>query len=99
MGFISNFQNKGCVDGGGGGFVKGLIRRKQVDAARSRSSSSSSSDCDSANQKHHPELAKALTVPHLIAIGTFLLNLLLFFIFFQIYKKSSFKDFLLVIWR
>ncbi|KAI5659527.1 hypothetical protein M9H77_28320 [Catharanthus roseus] len=69
MGFISNFQNKGCVDGGGGGFVKGLIRRKQVDAARSRSSSSSSSDCDSANQKHHPELAKALTVPHLIAIG------------------------------
>lgn len=50
----------GSVDGGGGGFFKGLIRRKQVDSTHTKSSSSSSSSSS---------LAKTLTVPHLIAIG------------------------------
>ncbi|KAL3630577.1 hypothetical protein CASFOL_023561 [Castilleja foliolosa] len=47
---------------GGGGALRSLVRRKQVDSANKESYSSSS------GSGHH-KLAKALTVPHLIAIG------------------------------
>ncbi|CAI9779625.1 unnamed protein product [Fraxinus pennsylvanica] len=47
-------------DGGVGG-LRSLVRRKQVDSAHSKSQSASGSG--------HHQLAKALTVPHLIAIG------------------------------
>ncbi|KAL3632671.1 Carnitine O-acetyltransferase mitochondrial [Castilleja foliolosa] len=47
---------------GGVGALRSLVRRKQVDSANKESSSSSS------GSGHH-KLAKALTVPHLIAIG------------------------------
>nr|XP_016469773.1 PREDICTED: cationic amino acid transporter 2, vacuolar-like [Nicotiana tabacum] len=47
----------GCFVGG----VRSLIRRKQVDSAHSNPSSSAATS--------HHQLAKALTVPHLIAIG------------------------------
>ncbi|MCD9559906.1 hypothetical protein HAX54_018234 [Datura stramonium] len=70
MGFVGDTQK---IDGGsgsgsgsgdkGGCFMRGmksLVRRKQVDSANSKSSSASGS----AHQ-----LAKALTIPHLIAIG------------------------------
>lgn len=65
----------GSVDGGGGGgFFKGLIRRKQVDSSHTKSSSSSSSSSSSADgsdfRNLRPQLAKSLTVPHLIAIGS-----------------------------
>ncbi|CAA0837354.1 Cationic amino acid transporter 2- vacuolar [Striga hermonthica] len=46
----------------GVGALRSLVRRKQVDSAHKKSSSSSS------GSGHH-HLAKALTVPHLIAIG------------------------------
>ncbi|XP_042054751.1 cationic amino acid transporter 2, vacuolar-like isoform X2 [Salvia splendens] len=54
MGFLSDAQN----DSGNGnyGFMS-LVRRKQVDSDRAKTSSS------------HHHLAKALTIPHLIAIG------------------------------
>ncbi|XAR69499.1 hypothetical protein NMG60_11001107 [Bertholletia excelsa] len=61
MGFLSDSQN---CDGAGGaqsswasGF-KGLIRRKQVDSIHANSS-----------QTGHHQLAKELSIPHLIAIG------------------------------
>ncbi|KAH6818615.1 cationic amino acid transporter 2 [Perilla frutescens var. frutescens] len=60
MGVLSDAQNN---NGSGNCAVEGLmslVRRKQVDSDRTKSSSSSSSP-------HH--LAKALTIPHLIAIG------------------------------
>ena len=62
MGFLGS---SGEETGRGGqssrvGF-KALIRRKQVDSANSSSSSSSSG---------HHQLAKELSVPHLISIGT-----------------------------
>ncbi|KAH7855057.1 hypothetical protein Vadar_020719 [Vaccinium darrowii] len=60
MGFLSDSQ-KGAGDGGQcslpRGF-KGLIRRKQVDSIHSKSSGTG-----------HHQLAKELSVPHLIAIG------------------------------
>lgn len=56
MGFSGDAQ----ITGGGGG-LRALVRRKQVDSAHTRSSSSSGS-------AHH-HLAKSLSVPHLIAIG------------------------------
>lgn len=60
MGFLSDSQ-KGAGDGGqcslACGF-KGLIRRKQVDSIHSKSSGTG-----------HHQLAKELSVPHLIAIG------------------------------
>lgn len=66
MGFLSDSQ-KGAGDGGGGGKqcslacgFKGLIRRKQVDSIHSKSSGTG-----------HHQLAKELSVPHLIAIGKF----------------------------
>ncbi|KAM7505152.1 hypothetical protein LguiB_004056 [Lonicera macranthoides] len=65
MGFIADSQNGG---GGGGGGVqyssgfKGLIRRKQVDSVHSNSSSSSGGH-------GRPQLAKELSILHLIAIG------------------------------
>lgn len=56
MGFSSDVQNdNGTGNYGGGGFMA-LVRRKQVDSDRAKPSS-------------HHHLAKALTVPHLIAIG------------------------------
>nr|GLL24437.1 cationic amino acid transporter 2, vacuolar-like [Ipomoea trifida] len=68
MGFVSNWQNEGG-DCGGGGFswgLRNLVRRKKVDSSPSDSSLPSSSGHDS---RGHHQLAKALTVPHLIAIG------------------------------
>ncbi|KAL1548826.1 Carnitine O-acetyltransferase mitochondrial [Salvia divinorum] len=57
MGFLSDAQN----DSGNGNYASGgfmsLVRRKQVDSDRAKTSSS------------HHHLAKALTIPHLIAIG------------------------------
>ncbi|KAL3533308.1 hypothetical protein ACH5RR_006829 [Cinchona calisaya] len=69
MGFVASNSRKkeyGGI-GGGGGLLKGLIRRKQVDSSQSNSSSSATSA--SHHRHHHQQLAKALTVPHLIAIG------------------------------
>jgi cationic amino acid transporter 1 len=58
MGILSDSQTG---DGGGGGQYlsgfKGLIRRKQVDSVHSKSSDG------------HPQLAKELSITHLIAIG------------------------------
>ncbi|XP_073062223.1 LOW QUALITY PROTEIN: cationic amino acid transporter 2, vacuolar-like [Primulina eburnea] len=62
MGFLGDAQ-KDCSDGGGkcvSGGLKCLVRRKQVDCSHSKSSPSGSG---------HSQLAKALTVSHLIAIG------------------------------
>ncbi|XP_047307806.1 cationic amino acid transporter 2, vacuolar-like [Impatiens glandulifera] len=64
MGVVADSQTGGGGgDGGGGkcsraGGLKSLVRRKQVDSIHSKSSSSG-----------HHQLAKALTVPHLIAVG------------------------------
>ncbi|CAA2947107.1 cationic amino acid transporter 2, vacuolar-like [Olea europaea subsp. europaea] len=57
MGFLCDTPK----NGGGVGGLRSLVRRKQVDSAHSKSSSASGT-------RHH-QLAKALTVPHLIAIG------------------------------
>ncbi|KAL2455026.1 Cationic amino acid transporter 2 [Abeliophyllum distichum] len=57
MGFLCDTQ----INGSGVGGLRSLVRRKQVDSAHSNSSSASGSG--------HHQLAKALTVPHLIAIG------------------------------
>lgn len=69
MGFVSNWQNEGGDGGGdGGGFswgLRNLVRRKKVDSSPSDSSLPSSSG----HGRDHHQLAKALTVPHLIAIG------------------------------
>lgn len=60
MGVLRDTQN----NGGGGkcasGALRTLVRRKQVDSAHTKSSSSGSG---------RNVLAKALTIPHLIAIG------------------------------
>ncbi|XP_057785313.1 cationic amino acid transporter 2, vacuolar-like [Salvia miltiorrhiza] len=57
MGFLSDTQNdNGNGNCAAGGFMS-LVRRKQVDSDRAKTSSS------------HHHLAKALTIPHLIAIG------------------------------
>ncbi|PIN08082.1 Amino acid transporter [Handroanthus impetiginosus] len=64
MGFLFDTQNNGGGGVGGNcavGALRTLARRKQVDSAHTKSSSSSGSG--------HHQLAKALTVPHLIAIG------------------------------
>lgn len=59
MGIVSESSfNEGSCGGGNGCFFKGLVRRKQVDSVHNRSSHS-----------HHHQLAKDLTIPHLIAIG------------------------------
>ncbi|GER51996.1 cationic amino acid transporter [Striga asiatica] len=55
MGF-SDGKNSGGIEA-----LRSLVRRKQVDSARNKSSSSSGSG--------NHRLAKALTVPHLIAVG------------------------------
>ncbi|KAL2464263.1 Cationic amino acid transporter 2 [Forsythia ovata] len=57
MGILCDTQ----INGSGVGGLRSLVRRKQVDSAHSNSSSASGSG--------HHQLAKALTVPHLIAIG------------------------------
>lgn len=74
MGFISNRQNSGgCGDGGGfSGGLRCIVRRKRVDSSLSTHSKSSSSPPPSSSSSGHVrdhQLAKALTVPHLIAIG------------------------------
>lgn len=58
MGFLVDTQKEG--GGHSWGYVRSLVRRKQVDSANAKS------------QGH--QLAKALTVPHLIAIGTHLIS-------------------------
>ncbi|XP_027067172.1 cationic amino acid transporter 2, vacuolar-like [Coffea arabica] len=73
MGFVASDSQKNGYGGtggggGGGGLLKGLIRRKLVDSAESKPSSSASGE-PSYHHHHHHQLAKALTVPHLIAIG------------------------------
>lgn len=67
MGFVEGGGDKGgCFIGG----MKSLVRRKQVDSANSKSSSA-------AGSSH--QLAKALTIPHLITIGKNLDSFLSFF--------------------
>ncbi|CAI9102709.1 OLC1v1001018C1 [Oldenlandia corymbosa var. corymbosa] len=66
MGYADS-QKNGYDDGNGGGWLKGLIRRKQVDSTQSKASSSASAASD--HHHGHHQLAKALTIPHLIAIG------------------------------
>ncbi|KAL0339913.1 UNVERIFIED_CONTAM: Cationic amino acid transporter 2, vacuolar [Sesamum radiatum] len=63
MGFLSDTQNYGGGVGGkcAVGALRTLVRRKQVDSAHTKPSSSGGSG--------HHQLAKALTIPHLIAIG------------------------------
>ncbi|XP_070012167.1 cationic amino acid transporter 2, vacuolar-like isoform X3 [Nicotiana sylvestris] len=56
MGLVGGGEG-GCFVGG----VRSLIRRKQVDSAHSNPSSAAATS--------HNQLAKALTVPHLVAIG------------------------------
>lgn len=53
MGFLVDTQKEG--GGHSWGYVRSLVRRKQVDSANGQA------------QGH--QLAKALTVPHLVAIG------------------------------
>ncbi|CAN7026457.1 unnamed protein product [Brassica oleracea var. botrytis] len=55
MGFLVDTQKEG--GGHSWGYLRSLVRRKQVDSA------------DEPHSHHHHQLAKALTVPHLIAIG------------------------------
>lgn len=58
MGLLGDSQEGGKGKGsswGGGGVISSLIRRKQVDSVHAKSSGH--------------QLAKALSVPHLIAIG------------------------------
>uniref|UniRef100_A0A6N2KQM1 Amino acid permease/ SLC12A domain-containing protein n=1 Tax=Salix viminalis TaxID=40686 RepID=A0A6N2KQM1_SALVM len=55
MGFLVDSQKGGCGVGGGGCF-RSLIRRKQVDSVHSKA-------------RGHHQLAKELSVLHLIAIG------------------------------
>ncbi|CAI9765722.1 unnamed protein product [Fraxinus pennsylvanica] len=57
MGFLFDTPKNGSGVGG----LRSLVRRKRVDSAHSKSSSVSGTG--------HNQLAKALTVPHLIAIG------------------------------
>lgn len=57
MGFLVDSQ-EGVGKGGSWGCVRTLIRRKQVDSARVKSGGQ--------------QLAKELSIPHLIAIGNFL---------------------------
>lgn len=57
MGFLVDSQ-EGCGNGGSWGGVRSLIRRKQVDSVRVKKS-------------RDQQLAKELSVLHLIAIGNF----------------------------
>ena len=65
MGFLVDSQNDGGF-GVIGGCVRSLVRRKQVDSVHAQ-----------ANSRH--QLAKELSVPHLIAIGTYI-----FYFFFPV---------------
>lgn len=74
MGFLSDAQNdNGNGNCAAGGFMS-LVRRKQVDSDRAKTSSS------------HHHLAKALTIPHLIAIGMIEFCLFIGFEFFFLFK-------------
>lgn len=64
MGFLVDSQEGGGT-GGSWGCVRTLIRRKQVDSARVKSGGH--------------QLAKALSVAHLIAIGNFLCSIFFFY--------------------
>lgn len=66
MGFLVDTQKEG--GGHSWGYLRSLVRRKQVDSA------------DEPHSHHHHQLAKALTVPHLIAIGYFFLSKSFFFL-------------------
>ncbi|CAH9134756.1 unnamed protein product [Cuscuta epithymum] len=70
MGFISGKEtSSGCGDGAGfSGGLRCIARRKRVDSAASGHSKSPSTSKSSGNGRD-PQLAKALSVPHLIAIG------------------------------
>ncbi|CAH9089406.1 unnamed protein product [Cuscuta epithymum] len=71
MGFASDCSERGYFAGG----FRSIVRRKQVDSAAvsSANSNKSSSHSSPAHSRFHPhhhhQLAKALTVPHLIVIG------------------------------
>ncbi|KAK3446447.1 hypothetical protein EUGRSUZ_A02137 [Eucalyptus grandis] len=58
MGILGGSQKMGGCGSPSGGWAKGLVRRKQVDSARSRSGGGG-----------HHQLAKELSILHLIAIG------------------------------
>lgn len=58
MGILGGSQKMGGCGSPSGGWVKGLVRRKQVDSARSGSGGGG-----------HHQLAKELSILHLIAIG------------------------------
>lgn len=59
MGFLVDTQREGV--GSSWGCLRSLVRRKQVDSHHARAGG-------------HNQLAKALTVPHLIAIGNSFLS-------------------------
>ena len=61
MGVLVDSQEGGGGNGSSWGCVRSLIRRKQVDSVHAKSSGH--------------QLAKALSVPHLIAIGNFFFHL------------------------
>lgn len=57
--------------------IRNLVRRKQVDSSNGK-----------AQSHHHHQLAKALTFPHLIAIG----NSLSLSLFFLLLKDNDFRN-------
>lgn len=63
MGFMVDTQKEGGEHQWN--CIRNLVRRKQVDSSN-----------DKADSHHHQQLAKALTFPHLIAVGNsiFLMN-------------------------
>ncbi|KAG7548210.1 Cationic amino acid transporter C-terminal [Arabidopsis suecica] len=62
MGFMVNTQNEGGSGNHSWGCLRNLVRRKQVDSSNGKTET-----------HHHQQLAKALTFPHLIAIGVYIL--------------------------
>lgn len=66
MGFLGG-SGKAGGNGSSGGWLKGLVRRKQVDSAHAKSGGGG-----------HHQLAKELSVLHLIAIGKCWIKLELF---------------------
>ncbi|RAL50893.1 hypothetical protein DM860_005249 [Cuscuta australis] len=79
MGFACDWQKNSDSGYFAGGF-RSIVRRKQVDSASASSNHSNQSSSPSSHSSsghgrfhnhhhHHHQLAKALTVPHLIAIG------------------------------
>lgn len=68
-------DSKDGVGGGRRGFSS-LIRRKQVDSVHVKSSGAA----------HHHQLAKELTVPHLVAIGKLFIFICIAILWFMEYS-------------